>query len=455
MGNIIEIWESDHTRPPQTVPSESLRRAVLDTFESAFAPCMQHPFLPVGHIRQEQLERIKELVELAYRDIPVYKDKYRAAGFTPSDLRGWQDIRRIPPITKAELIAAFPGRCLHPRFDASQLYRTRSSGSSGHTLPIRVDLQAIALDTVQGVRQFALQSGLRYQPDHLIAHIYTVPWWIGSIGEQFRSAFISGLLPPLAVARYLHDLEPRIVSCYPTNLQSLLPYAHEFARQDFRLAVVHSEQSPPTARRAWSDQLGVPVRDEYSSEEATRIALELPCGHYHVCEDTVHLEVLHPGTMQPQTPGCPGLAVVTNLLNEAMPFIRYVQGDVVSQPAAPSPCAIQWSQLASIDGRANDMFVNAHGREVPAGSILDLTYRWMYDSGVNLREFELVQVAPDRVRARFVPYPDVSEAQVQSSVRHLEELLELCLEHPLRLDAAVGGLPTSKAGKRRPIRRGF
>ena len=69
-----------------------------------------------------------------------------------------------------------------------------------------------------------------------------------------------------------------------------VPFASKFA-STLHLAVTHSEGSTREARAAWSAALGCPVRDEYSSEEATRIALELPCGHYHVCEDAVMLEV--------------------------------------------------------------------------------------------------------------------------------------------------------------------
>jgi len=45
------------------------------------------------------------------------------------------------------------------RYKPEQLYSTRSSGSSGQTLLIRVDHDAIVTDTLQGVRQFFLQSG--------------------------------------------------------------------------------------------------------------------------------------------------------------------------------------------------------------------------------------------------------------------------------------------------------
>jgi phenylacetate-CoA ligase len=452
VSEILEFWESEHTRPvyrPSNGNSSEVLNNVLDSY---YTECMQHPFLPVAEIRKRQLTRIKELVELAYNDIPVYRDKYQAAGFSPDDLREYEDIQKIPVITKAELVAAFPGRCLNPKFNEPDLFPTRSSGSSGQTLLIRVDYDAILTDTIQGVRQFALQSGLKYRPSDLLAHVYTVPWWFPSVGDAYRSAFISNLIPPTGVAEHLCTLSPQILSLYPSNLEALIPHADTFS-EPLYLAVTHSEYSTKSARRTWSKELGVPVLDEYSSEEATRIALELPCGHYHVCEDSVHLDVLDPETMQPQTLGQSGIAVITNLLNEAMPFIRYVQGDYVTQPANPEPCGINWSQIASIDGRMNDAFVNRYGRQVPAGSILDITYRWMFDRDIHLAQFEMIQRRADMIEARFKPGVGMAEAKLTASVAHLEELLALTFEHPVKVKAELVEIFPPRVGKRRPIRR--
>jgi phenylacetate-CoA ligase len=158
--------------------------------------------------------------------------------------------------------------------------------------------------------------------------------------------------------------------------------------------------------------------------------------------------------MWPQVPGAVGLAVVTNLLNEAMPFIRYVQGDYVRRPAAPAFCSVSWSQLASVEGRVNDSFVNRWGREVPAGTILDVTNRWMHDTGVNLSQFELHQEAPDRVHAVVVPDRAGSSRLLAEGAGHLEKLLAACLEHPVTVELEV--LPRwIQHGKRRPIQRRF
>ena len=75
---------------------------------------MEHPSLAPEQIKLQQFQSILALVELAFNDIPVYREKYLAAGFNPSHLKSYEDIQKIPVITKPELIAAFPDACLNP-----------------------------------------------------------------------------------------------------------------------------------------------------------------------------------------------------------------------------------------------------------------------------------------------------------------------------------------------------
>lgn len=447
----LEFWESEQTRPVFNAQTSGPPNYFLTTGQDFLKDAMQHPSLPEAVIKEQQLQRIKELVELAYKDIPVYRKKYQAAGFSPDDLRSFADIEKIPIITKSELIAAFPDECLNPNYEREYLYPTRSSGSSGQTLLIRVDEEAILKDTMQGIRQFALQSNFRYKASDLLAHVYTVPWWYNSVLGSFKTAFISNVIPPSRVAEHLKTIAPEILSCYPSNLEALIPYKDVF-KDSLYLAVTHSEYSSRKARDEWSLRLGCPVLDEYSSEEGTRIALELPCGHYHICEDTVHMEALDPLTMKPQKAGESGIAVITNLLNTAMPFIRYVQGDCITLPQTKASCSINWSQVGSIDGRINDAFINIHGRRVPAGSLLDVTYRWMFDMDLHLSQFELVQKEKQVIEATFVPGALGVETRLQAAIGHLETLLSMCMEHPVQVKArSVASFPESSA-KRRPIR---
>lgn len=447
-----EYWE-DGRPPTLTKVSSRFVSMLREAYRSGvLEQSIRATTLSYDELQLRQFERIKYLVRLAYK-IPLYHEKYRAAGFLPEDLKSWEDYHRLPCVTKDELIDAFPNRCVNPDFYLSDLFTTRSSGSSGKTLRIVVDPKAIIIDTIQGIRQFWLQTGGNYYPDDLVAHVYTVPWWVDSIDGDYQSIFISSLISPSEIAQILDEICPDILSLYPSNLSAILPYLSKNVKLSLKLVVVHSELSSALERHYYSDQLGCPVLDEYSSEELTRIALELPCGHYHLCEDTVRVDVLD-NKGQPITNGI-GTVCATNLLNEAMPFIRYLQDDLVEIRSTSSCELISWRQLASIQGRSNDPFVTPSGRVVPAGTLLDITYRWMFDTNINVREFEVIQITPHRIKVNLVePLLQNHPEMFAISSKHFMDLVRQAFGEEVDIEFQIVS-HLDRKGKRRPIRREF
>ncbi|HVT62415.1 MAG TPA: hypothetical protein VHD33_02865, partial [Legionellaceae bacterium] len=358
-------------------------------------------------------------------------------------------------VTKDELIDAFPDRCVNTKLLKDNLFPTRSSGSSGHTLRIFVDSMAIAVDTLQGIRQFWLQSNGKYTASDVIANVYTVPWWLDRIGDaDYSNIFISSLLAPEKIGTILAEIQPEILSLYPSNLVSIMPHFNPKSLANLQLIVTHSEISSPQERKNLSQQLQIPVLDEYSSEELTRIALELQTGIYHICEDTVRLDIVDPNSMKVMDMGT-GLVVGTNLLNTAMPFIRYVQGDYVTI-GAQKPSDITWRQIEKIEGRQNDAFLSQNGQSIPAGTILDISYRWMYDIRVNIRQFEIVQTAPNAIRVTVCePQLSNNDELTNKSKLHLKKLLEYVLDSDIEMDFIVVDKLENTFKKWRPIRRAF
>ena len=83
--NRLQFWEAEHTRPEFEQGGEE-NADLINVANSYLDKCMAHPYLPVEEIRAQQFARVKELVEMAYREIPVYRAKYKKAGFKPSHL---------------------------------------------------------------------------------------------------------------------------------------------------------------------------------------------------------------------------------------------------------------------------------------------------------------------------------------------------------------------------------
>src|ERR1700690_435096 len=68
--NRLQFWEAEHTRPEFEQGGEE-NADLINVANSYLDTCMAHPYLPVEEIRAQQLARIKELVTMAYREIPV------------------------------------------------------------------------------------------------------------------------------------------------------------------------------------------------------------------------------------------------------------------------------------------------------------------------------------------------------------------------------------------------
>ena len=448
---VCQFWETSAI-PALLTPSDDLVDRVHELATIGFMEIEQAPYLSRETIRQNQLNRVFEIASQAKREIPLYAEKLAMVDLSEVDKFTWEEFQKIPLTSKVDLMNAYPDGCINPRFDPKDLFPTRSSGSSGLTLDIRVDAEAIAIDTVQGLRQVMMQSGNRYQKDQTIAHIYTVPWVLEEIHGSFLNHFISSVIPPHDIATILKDLKPNVMALYPSVLNSLLKYSNEWLHSDLKLIITHSEQSSRDERRRMQELLAVPILDEYSSEEATRIALELPCGHYHTCDDTVVVEILDPNTMQPQKKGELGIVVVTNLLNTAMPFIRYVQGDMAIA-GEDTDCTVNWGTLDSIAGRVNDSFINQDGDLIPSGTLLDISYRMMFDLGVSLKRFELVQTSPQDINLYCLP-SEYNQCQKLSS--DLKSLLEVTMGHIINLSVESKNLSIDTGhNKLRPIRRTF
>jgi len=118
--------------------------------------------------------------------------------------------------------------------------------------------------------------------------------------------------------------------------------------------------SPAIARRVEAG-FGAPFRDVYGTGELGIVGAA--CGRsagVHVFEDLFVVEVLRDG--RPARAGERGAVVVTDLVNAAMPLVRYDVGDVGSLDAAPCACGRAGPRLI-LHGRAVERLTHAGGGE--------------------------------------------------------------------------------------------
>jgi phenylacetate-coenzyme A ligase PaaK-like adenylate-forming protein len=98
--------------------------------------------------------------------------------------------------------------------------------------------------------------------------------------------------------------------------------------------------------------------------------------------------------------------LITNLANLAQPMIRYEIGDVVTMADTPCRCGSRLPRVARVGGRAADVFWigEGHRRRQMVNMVLSHAFEYLRD----VREWQAVQVAPDRIVVRLEPLPGAS-----------------------------------------------
>lgn len=63
-------------------------------------------------IRRLQSARLAETVERVYHSVPAYRRKMQEAGLVPADIRGIDDLTKLPFTTKEICVTITPSGCL-------------------------------------------------------------------------------------------------------------------------------------------------------------------------------------------------------------------------------------------------------------------------------------------------------------------------------------------------------
>ncbi len=423
------------------------KRKVSEMMESDWDYVRNFPYQSYKKIRDWQLKRISEIVDYAYENIPLYKKKYDAIGFKKGDIKTWRDYHKLPILTKEELINGFPNEIVKDVEDFS--ISTRSSGSSGKFVTIAVSQEAIYNDTIQGFRQYFMQSDNRYDPNDVVLFIYTCPWWIMEVDGLYRSEFLPTTTKIEDAIKKIKELRPKIISTYPTYLERISEKGIDLGKYGVDTVIVHSEQSSRAFRSKLEKELNVKIVDEYSSEEMTRIALECPHHNYHLEEDACYVEAVDPKTFKKVKDGEAGILVGTNLLNTSTPIIRYNQGDlVILDKPIKCECGNKCRTMKKIQGRFMDSVMIGKNKYVPASSFMDIAYNWFLEFNIPVHglRYQFVQYKKNELTLYLIKgHFDLDLEVIRKSIYLLiPEKMELKIE-------LVEEFPVIKGHKYRPV----
>lgn len=341
--------------------------------------------LPRADLRTLQLAKLRYVTEWAAARSPYYRRRFASAGFSPDRLRTYDDLRRLPYLTRQDWM---DGQRAHPPYG---------------TLPVAGPEAAIRLHTTSGTSGKeplrALDSrkdwawagdmwcyglwAMGVRPGDIVYLAFGYGSFIGFWGLHYGLEKLGALVIPGGAQpterriRQIADFGATVVASTPTYAMRL---AQEARAQDVDLSAVRTvvlsgepAGSIPATKRLIQDQWGARAYDTAGMTEISTIFM-FECAHQpggaHVIEDHMIEEVVDPGTGEPVGYGETGERVVTSFGRGMIPLIRYRTDDlVVKVPHDRCGCGRTFDIYeGGVLGRADDMKLvrgtNVYGRAI-------------------------------------------------------------------------------------------
>ena len=330
-------------------------------------------YLPAEGVRRLQLTRLRALLAHAYDRCPFYRRRMDRAGLRPGDVLRPDDLRALPPLEKRE-IQEHGDEMVAAGWPRADLIENQTGGSTG--TPVRFFLGrdrkcSRAAATLRhnrwagwevGDRAAVIWGAPRDRPApgvraRVRGALLREPLWLDTacLTEQSMRAFHAAL----------HEYRPKIVQAYARSAALFARFLRAAGLEAPRAhaLVTSAEVLEPEDRSVLEEVFGCPVFNRYGCREVSVVASE--CGAHsglHVMAEGLYVEVETPAG--PAAPGQAGAVLVTDLLNHAMPLIRYRIGDLGAWAAGDCPCGRGLPRLESVAGRSTDFLVGADGRLV-------------------------------------------------------------------------------------------
>jgi len=367
-------------------------------------------WLSMQATRELQDEKLRRLLRHCYRNVPYYRSAMQALKLRPEDIRGQEDLHKLPLLTKTDIRRHLYFDIMSENHDKAQVLKITTSGSTGEPFVCYADRAQLEFRWAASLRAQEW-TGYRFGDP-------SVRLWRETMGrsrsqaarERLDSLLSSRSLIPVfeladsnlpATVQRIASSSPVLLDGHAESLNFLAGYLASTGTSSVRPRALMSSAQTLTAasRELIEGAFGCKVFDTYSSREFSGIASECEAhdGHHVVAEGYI-VEILRDG--RPALPGEIGEVVVTDLNNTCMPFLRYRIGDLAEamDPTAACTCGRGSARIGAIQGRVQSIIQGTDGRYLPGTFFGHCLKEYDYA----FKRFQVVQEEPEAMTFRVV-----------------------------------------------------
>lgn len=323
--------------------------------------------MPVKELRKLQGERLQDLVRRAYAHVPFYRAKLDAHGVKPDDVRGIEDIAKLPFTMKKEFREQYPfGMFAVPHREIVRIHA--SSGTTGK--PTVVGYTRNDIDNWAECAARSLACG-GATADDTVQIAYGYGLFTGGLGMHYGAEKLGAAALPTSSGNtekqimLMKDFGVTVLCCTPSYALQIAEVAAQMGEDLMKLPLKsgHFGAEPWTEamRKRIEELFPLKALDIYGLSEVAGPGVASECLEQHglhVFEDHFYPEIIDPETGDPLPDGQKGELVFTCLTKEGVPLIRYRTRDVTMiLDEGPCPCGRTSRKIARLMGRTDDMLI--------------------------------------------------------------------------------------------------
>jgi len=322
--------------------------------------------MPVEELKEIQGEKLCNLVKYVYEHSPFYRKRFDDAGIRPEDIKSLDDVTKLPFTYKKDLRDTYPtGMFCVPN---NKLVRFHvSSGTTGKPTVVGYTDNDIKAWTTSLARAM---TSIGVGRDDIMQIGYGYGLFTGGLGMHYGAEETGCTVLPASSGNtdrqieLMQDLGTTVIGCTPSYFLFMIEAAKSAGVSfhddtDLRVGVFGAEPWSEEMRKRIEESAGIKAYDIFGTSELSG-PLFTECREQkgiHIWADQFLVEVIDPDTGEPVPNGERGELVITTLVKEALPLIRYRIGDITVLNWDECNCGRTHPRIMRVLGRADDMLI--------------------------------------------------------------------------------------------------
>jgi phenylacetate-CoA ligase len=318
-------------------------------------------------LRKHQLKLLKNQVKYCYSNSEFYRNKFKAAGITPDDIKTLDDAQKIPFTSKFDLRDNYPfGMVTVPLVDIVEIHA--SSGTTGN--PVVGAYTTNDMDVWAELMARSLYAtGVR--KEDVMHNAYGYGLFTGGLGFHYGAQKIGTTVLPISGGmtqiqiKLMKDFGSTVLCCTP----SYAIYLAEAMAQEgiapgkdlkIRMGLFGAEPWSERIRERIEEKLQIEAFDIYGLTELCGPGVSVECSEHkglHIWEDHFLIETIDPKTGEVLPAGEEGELVFTTLTKTGLPILRFRTRDISVIEADRCECGRSHSRMMRVRGRSDDMMI--------------------------------------------------------------------------------------------------